>query len=104
VRLQKAVNRAIRASHTGAQLPDGLTSMGNIQSIPALLDRASKAIGLIADNAATLAKVGPDVQILLEDGKKLYKTLEQADVTQEQTRASQLPAAVATFNINKAKL
>jgi hypothetical protein len=102
--LQKAVNRAIRASHTGAKLPDGLTAMGNAQGVPALLDRSSKVLGLLAENAATLAKVGPDVQLLIDEGKKLYQALEQADATQEQTRASHLPAAVTAFYAKKGEL
>jgi hypothetical protein len=57
--LQRAVNRAIRASHTGVPFPDELTAMGNLQSVPALLDKSSKVLGLLAENAATLAKVGP---------------------------------------------
>jgi len=85
---QTAVNRAIRASHTGAKPPDGLTAMGNVQGVPALLDLSSKVLGLLAEHAATLAKVGPDVQLQIDEGKKLYQALEQADATQEQTRAS----------------
>jgi hypothetical protein len=102
--LRKAVNRAIRASHTGAKLPDQLTAVGDIQSVPALLDKSSKVFALLAENAATLAKVGPDVQLLIDEGKKLYQDLEQADATQEQTRASHLPAAVTAFYVKKGEL
>jgi hypothetical protein len=63
-----AVNRSIRAAHLGADLPDELTSMGNIQSVPALLERTSKA--MLADNAAALAKAGPAVQSLIDEDKK----------------------------------
>jgi len=72
--------------------------------VPALLDKSSEVLGLLAEHAATLAKVGPDVQSLIDDGKKRYRVLEQADATQERARGSQLPAAVTGFYVQKAKL
>jgi hypothetical protein len=102
--LRKAVNRAVRASHPGAPLPDELTAMGNLQSVPALLEKSSKVLGLLAEHAATLAKVGPDIQSLIDDGKKRFQALEQADILQEQARVSDLSDAVFAFYVAKANL
>jgi hypothetical protein len=102
--LQKAVNRAVRAYHMGVPLPDELTVMGHLQTVPALLDKSSKVLGLLTEHASTLVKVGPEVQPLIDEGKKKYQALEQADTLQEQARVSDLPAAVFAFYVAKAKL
>jgi hypothetical protein len=102
--LQKALSRGLRASHMGVSLPDELMTMGHVQTVPVLLDKSSKVLGLLADHAATLAKVGPEVQPLIDEGKKRFQALEQADTLQEQARVSDLPAAVFAFYVAKAKL
>jgi hypothetical protein len=85
-------------------MPDELTQMGNQRTVPNVLDALSKTISLLKENAAALATVGPDVAPLIEHGSKLYRTLDQADSSQEQTRSAELPAAAIDFNAKKGEL
>jgi hypothetical protein len=97
-------SRCLRAVHAGLTIPDELTQMGNQRTVPGVLEALSKAIRLLKESAAVLTTIGPDVAPLIEQGTKLYQTLDQAESTQEQARSAQLPAAVVAFNAKKGEL
>lgn len=101
---RKVSRRAKRAVHAGLSVPAELAIIGSNQAVPATLEQATKLVHLLAQNAATLATVGPDVQPLIDEGRELCRFLDQADSAQEQTRAAQLPAAVAAFYAKKGEL
>ena len=101
---RKASNRARRVVRAGGSVPAELVLIGSNQSVPAILDQTSKVLSLLAENAATLATMGPAVEPLIEEGRKLYQALDQADTTQEKVRASELPASVVSFYAKKGEL
>jgi len=97
-------NRARRLLRAGGSVPAELILIGSNQSVPAILDQSSKVLGLLAENAAALATIGPAVEPLIEQGRKLYQALDQADSAQEKVRASELPASVVAFYAKKGEL
>jgi hypothetical protein len=88
----------------GADLPDGIIQGVHAHTVPALLEATSKTLGLLDQNKAALDAVGPNTQTLIDQGHELYQALLQADSTQEQTRAKDLPAAVIAYYAKKGEL
>jgi len=101
---RKVANRARRLARAGGSVPAELVLIGSNQTVPAILDQTSRVLGLLAENAAALATVGPAVEPLIEQGRTLYQGLDQADTTQEKVRASELPASVVSFYAKKGEL
>jgi hypothetical protein len=101
---RKVVSRAQRALRAGAILPTELTHIGQVRSVPALLEAASKTLGLLAQQTAALDEVAPGTQPLIDEGRALYQGLDQADSAQERKRTADLPAAVAAFYAKKGEL
>jgi hypothetical protein len=88
----------------GANIPDGIVQFRRTQAVPVLLEDVSTTLGLLEQNRAALDAVGTGTQALIDEGKRIYQALLQAERTQEQARAKDLPEAVATFNKKKGEL
>lgn len=101
---RKPARRCLRAHRIGVAVPDELLYVGHGQTVPAVLDQASRTIALLTEYATVLDAVGPPTQPLIEEGKKAYQALEEADKAQQQARTSQLPAAVRAFFAKKTQL
>jgi hypothetical protein len=101
---RQIATRAQRALLAGASVPAALAQMGRSQAVPAVLDETSKTLALLTEHAAALDAVGPATQPLIDAGNGLYQSLDQADSTQEQARARDLPVAVAAFYAKKGEL
>jgi hypothetical protein len=99
--LGTVVNRAKRTLRAGGNVPEELTVIGNVKSVPAVMEGASKALGLLNEHAAEFDSIGPAIKPLIDEGQQLYQALDKADATQEQTRLSDLPASVAAYYAKK---
>jgi len=102
--LGTVANRAKRTLKAGANVPEELTIVGNVKSVPVVLETASKALGLLNEHAAEFDSIGPAIKPLIDEGQQLYQALDKADATQEQTRLSDLPASVAAYYAKKGEL
>jgi hypothetical protein len=102
--LGTVANRAKRTLRAGANVPEELTTVGKLQSVPAVLEAASKALGLLNEHAAEFDSIGPAVKPLIDEGQQLYQALDKAEATQEQARLSDLPASVTAYYAKKGEL
>jgi hypothetical protein len=101
---KRAVARAEAAILAGAILPTQLTEIPNARAVPARVAQAQRLLGLLAEHAATMDKVGAPTTPLVEEGRALCDALLAADGSQEHARAAKLPIAVAGFYARKAEL
>lgn len=101
---RKVTKRARRAALAGMSIPEELSNLGRSQATVRVLEDANRAIALLTENLAGLDKVGPGSAALIDEGKRLYQELANADSAQEQRLATDLPTAVAAFNAKKAEL
>jgi hypothetical protein len=102
--VRKVGRRCQNAIHLGIALPPELTRVGRPTTVPGMLEQISKTLGVLGDRAADMDSVGPPTQPLIDDGRKLYQALQQADSVQERARAADLPASVTAFHVKKAEL
>ena len=49
-------------------------------------------------------KIGMPVQTNIDEGRKIFQALQEADSTQERARSADMPAAVSAFNAKKGEL
>ena len=99
-----AVARASAAIRAGASIPDNMTNPLNARTVPAAIAQAQRLLSLLGEHAQAMDAVGAPTQPLIDEGRKLLDALIAADSTQEVTRASSLPAVVASFYARKAEL
>jgi hypothetical protein len=102
--LGTVAKRAKRTSRAGANVPEQLTTVGKLQSVPLALEAASKAPGLLNEHSAEFDSIGPAIKPLIDEGQHLYQALDKADTTQEQSRLSDLPASGHAFYAKKGEL
>ncbi len=101
---RKPARRCLRARRAGAMIPDELLYVGHGQTVPAVLDEASRALALLIEYTPVLDAVGPPTQPLIDEGEQAYQALQDADRAQEHARTSELPAAVKAFYGKKIEL
>jgi hypothetical protein len=101
---RKAVARAQAAIRSGALIPDDMTHPLNARTVPAAIAQSRRLLSLLGEHAPMMDAVGAPTQPLIDEGRKLCDALAAADSTQELTRASALPAAVANFYARKGEL
>ena len=99
-----AVARASAAIRTGVSIPDEMTRPLNARTVPAAVAQAQRLLSLLTEHAPAMDKVGAPTQPLVDEGRKLCEALIAADSSQEVTRGSALPVAVANFYARKAEL
>jgi hypothetical protein len=88
----------------GAEVPAEVIQVRRSQALSALLEETSKTLGLLDKHKGVLDIGGTTTQVLIDEGRKLYQALLQAEGAQEQARATDLPAAVQAFNVAKGEL
>lgn len=101
---QQVVSRALRAVHLGIRVPGELTAMGSPHAVPAVLDLTSRMLGLLGENAESLARAGADMAPIIQEGHAIYAALQSADNEQKLAHAASLPAALTAFAIKKGEL
>jgi hypothetical protein len=101
---RKGVARASAAIRAGAAIPEDMTRVLNVRTVPAMIQQAQRLLGLLGEHAPSMDKVGAPTQPLIDEGRKLCEALIAADSTQELTRGSTLPVVVANFYARKAEL
>jgi uncharacterized protein YoxC len=102
--VRKVGRRCQNALQLGIALPPELTRVGRPATVPLMLEQISKTLAMLGERAADMDSVGPETQPLIDDGRKLYQDLQQADAIQERARAADLPASVTAFYVKKAEL
>ena len=88
----------------GTALPPELTRTSSPSTVPGVLEQMSKTLALLGQHSAAMDALGPATKPLIDEGRTLMQTLQQADSAQEQARAFDLPASVATFYLKKGEL
>jgi hypothetical protein len=101
---RKVGKRCQSAVQLGIALPPELTRTSSPTTVPGMLEQMGKSLALLGQHSAGMDALGPPTQPLIERGRALMQTLQQADSAQEQARAFDLPAAVATFYRKKGEL
>jgi hypothetical protein len=96
--------RCQSAMQLGAPLAPELEKVSSPATVPGMLEQVGKTLSLLGKYAADMDKVGLPVQMHIEEGRKIYQALQEADSVQERTRASDMPAAVTAFCAKKGEL
>jgi len=103
---KKIVSRCLRAKRLGASVPDVLTHMTAAKTVTDQLTDASEKVRLFEEHLQAIQSVTGKASsaALLDEGKKLYAALSDADAAQETKRFSDLPKAVREFFARKGEL
>jgi hypothetical protein len=88
----------------GAPLAPDLGKLSSPATVPGMLEQISKTLSLLTKHAPDMDKVGLPVQSNIDEGRKIFQALQEADTKQEQARSADLPAAVVAFNAKKGEL
>jgi hypothetical protein len=96
--------RCQNAMQLGAALPPEMGKVSCPQAVPAVLEQMSKTLALLTENVAAMDAIGAPTQPLIDEGQMIFKSLQDADSTQERLRAADMPAAVTAFCLKKAEL
>jgi hypothetical protein len=96
--------RCQSAMQLGATLAPELEKVSSPATVPGMLDQVQRTLSLLGKHAADMDKVGLPVQTHIDEGRKIYQALQEADTVQERTRASDMPAAVTAFCAKKGEL
>jgi hypothetical protein len=99
---RKIVRRSIRATRLGADIPDGLLSVGRVKKIPELQGQLEVMTKLFEENLAKMPGKGADV--LLKEGKEILEAFRATDTDQEVKRLRALPDSVQNFYEKKGLL
>jgi hypothetical protein len=102
--IRKVGKRCQSALQLGITLPPELTRTSSPTTVPGMLEQMNKTLALLGQHSAAMDSLGPATAPLIEQGRTLMQTLQQADTAQEQARAFDLPASVATFYAKKGEL
>lgn len=88
----------------GANLPPELGKVSSPATVPGMLEQMSKTLTLLAKHAPDMETIGMPVQSNLDEGRKIFQALQEADSTQERARSADMPAAVTAFCAKKGEL
>jgi hypothetical protein len=102
--VRAAGKRCQSGMQLGVDLPPELGKLSSPATVPGLLEQMSKTLSLLSKHAADMERVGLPVQSNLEEGRKIFQALQEADSTQERARSADLPAAITSFNAKKGEL
>lgn len=91
--------RALMARRTGKEIPEGLTILTAVTTLPAMAGKVEAMVKLLEANLGNLH--GSGLQELLDRGKAILNELRHVDAEQEVKRLKSLPDAVREFYINK---
>lgn len=99
---RKVASRAMGAKRLGYALPEGLTKVTQVKTVPAMASQMAAMVKLLEANAKLLP--GADIPNLATEGKTLLNTLKEADASQELKRLKSLPDTVKKFYAAKGTL
>jgi hypothetical protein len=102
--VRKVGKRCQSAMQLGIGISPELARLSSPSTVLGMLDQVSKTLALLGGHAAAMDSVGPATTPLIDEGRSLFQSLQQADSTQEQARTADLPASVATFLAKKGEL
>jgi hypothetical protein len=101
---RKVGKRCQSAMHLGIGVSPELTRLSDSLTVPGMLEQMGKTLALLAGQAAAMDTVLPATQPLLDDGRRLFRALQQSDSAQVRARATDLPGAVTDFLTKKGQL
>lgn len=102
--VRKVAKRCQNAIHLGVALPPEVTRVGSPPNVAGMIEQISKALAVLGERTAAMDAVGPPTTPLIDTGRQLFQSLQDADSEQEQAHAASLPAAVLAYYLKKAEL
>jgi hypothetical protein len=78
------------AIQLGAPLAPELEKVSSPATVPGMLEQLNKTLSLLGKHAADMDKIGLPVQMHIEEGRKIYQALQEADSVQERARAADM--------------
>ncbi len=95
---RKVMHRCRRAARLGTKMPDELTKLNDVRTVPALAGQLDKMVKLLESEKASLMA---DTAALITEGQGIAQALKAADAAQELKRLKELPQTVQAFYLQK---